>query len=140
MGLQHDSRSRVLRSGDSDDAIRIDRRLSVPTAGIFAAGAIVLSMLWAQDSGAAANESKPGQVSISDFAFHESEVFVTTGSEVTWTNGDGFAHSVVATDGAFHSDSLGTGDSFTTTFDTAGTYTYVCGIHGAMTGTVVVTD
>ncbi|MCE9623242.1 MAG: cupredoxin domain-containing protein [Actinomycetia bacterium] len=117
----------------------IDRRLGVPAAGIFAVGAVVLSVLWAQDSGASATTNTPGTVSMSDFAFHESEVFVTAGSDVTWTNGDGFAHSIVATDGAFHSDSLGTGESFTTTFDTAGTFAYVCGIHGSMTGTVVVT-
>lgn len=118
----------------------VDRRLSVPTAGIFVAGAIVLSMLWAQDSGAAKISNAPGTVTISEFAFHESEVFVTTGSTVTWTNADSPNHSVVATDGSFHSDSLGTGDSFSTTFDTPGTYEYVCGIHGSMHGTVVVTD
>lgn len=117
----------------------VDRRLSVPTAGLFAAGAIVLSMLWAQDSGATATSNAPGSVRISEFAFHESEVFVTTGSTVTWTNADGPNHSVVATDGSFHSNSLSTGESFSTTFDTAGTYTYVCGIHGSMHGTVVVT-
>ncbi len=118
----------------------LDRRLSVPTAGIFVAGAIALSVLWAQDSGAATISNAPGAVTISEFAFHESEVFVTTGSTVTWTNADGPNHSVVATDGSFHSDSLGTGDSFSTTFDTAGTFTYVCGIHVSMHGTVVVTD
>ena len=118
----------------------IGRRLSVPTAGIFGAAAIVLCVLWAQDSGTASSEAQPGEVSISEFAFHESEVFVTAGSEVTWTNADGFAHSVVATDGSFHSDSLDDGESFTTTFDTPGTFAYVCGIHGSMTGTVVVTD
>lgn len=118
----------------------VDRRLSAPTAGIFAAGAIALSVLWAQDSGTSASESKPDQVSISDFAFHESEVFVTAGSEVTWTNEDGFAHSVVATDGSFFSESLDEGESFKTTFDTAGTFAYVCGIHASMTGTVVVSD
>ena len=117
----------------------LDRRLSVPTAGIFAFGAIAMSMLWAQGTTASA-ESSPGNVAISDFAFHESEVFVTVGSEVTWTNGDSFAHSVVATDGSFHSDSLDGGDTFSTTFDTAGTFSYVCGIHASMTGTVVVTD
>ena len=122
--------------GAGDD---INRRVSVPTAGIFGVAAIVLCVLWAQDSGTASKEAQPGQVSISEFAFHESEVFVTTGSELTWTNADGFAHSVVATDGSFHSDSLDTGESFTTTFDTAGTYEYVCGIHTSMTGTIVVT-
>ncbi len=120
----------------------IDRRLSVPTAGILAAGAVVLSVLWSQgtSSTSATTASEPASVTISDFTFVASPITVAAGSEVTWTNADGFAHSVVAEDGTFHSDSLGTGESFSNTFNDAGTFNYVCGIHASMTGTVIVTD
>ena len=120
----------------------LDRRLSVPTAGIFAAGAVALCMLWAQGSSSSSNNTanEPGSVTISDFGFHAPDIAVTSGTTVEWTNADGFDHSVVAEDGSFHSDPLGEGDSFTHTFDTAGTYNYVCGIHSRMHGTVTVTD
>ena len=78
-------------------------------------------------------------VGIADFAFDPPDLTVPAGTEVTWTNGDGVAHSVVADDGAFESDTLDTGATFSTIFDTAGTFTYVCGIHGSMHGTVIVT-
>jgi plastocyanin len=119
----------------------LDRRLSVPSAGIFAAGAIGLCMLWAQGTSSSADAGTgPGDVTISDFGFHDAQVTVASGTTIEWTNADGFDHSVVATDGSFHSDRLGEGESFTHTFDAAGTFEYVCGIHASMTGTVTVTD
>ena len=120
----------------------LDRRLSVPSAGIFAAGAIALCVLWAQDSPdkGVSTATGPGSVTISDFTFASSPITVTAGSTITWTNADGPDHSVVAEDGSFHSNSLATGDTFSNTFDTAGTFNYVCGIHGSMHGIVIVTD
>lgn len=116
------------------------RKVTLPAAGIFVAAAVVMCVLWSQDDNADSATNTPGSVTISDFTFVADSITVTAGSEVTWTNSDSFKHSVVAIDGAFHSDPLGQGESFTTTFDNAGTFNYVCGIHGSMTGTVVVTD
>ena len=118
----------------------LDRRLSVPTAGIFAAGAIVLCMLWAQGSSSSTSSTGAPGVTISDFGFHAADITVTAGTTIEWTNTDGFNHSVVAEDGSFHSDPLGQGDTFSHTFDTVGTFNYICGIHASMTGTVTVTD
>ena len=47
-------------------------------------------------------------------------------------------HSVVADDDSFRSDELGNGSSYEFTFDAAGEYSYVCGIHPEMSGTVIV--
>ena len=77
-------------------------------------------------------------VAIKDFAFSPETVTVKVGSAITWTNGDGFAHSVKSADGSFVSQDLQEGQSFTTTFTAPGTYAYICGIHNFMTGTVVV--
>lgn len=127
----------------------LPKRAALAAAAVFAAGAIVLSVLWSQDSTDTSTDtatddadtnSAAGTVSISGFTFVERETTIAVGSEVTWTNNDGPAHSVVATDGSFSSDRLGTGESFSNTFDTAGTFDYVCGIHASMTGTVIVTD
>jgi plastocyanin len=77
-------------------------------------------------------------VTIQDFAFSPETVTVKVGSAITWTNGDGFAHSVKSADGSFVSQDLQQGQSFSPTFCSAGTFAYVCGIHNSMTGTVVV--
>jgi len=88
---------------------------------------------------AAASTAQQGTpVTIKDFAFSPETVTVKVGSAITWTNGDGFAHSVKSADGSFVSQDLQEGQSFTTTFTAPGTHAYICGIHNSMTGTVVV--
>lgn len=49
---------------------------------------------------------------------------------------DSVSHSVVFAD--FESDLLKKGDRYTHTFDTAGTFTYICGPHHDMKGTIEV--
>ena len=78
-------------------------------------------------------------VGISNFVFGPSPLTVSKGATVTWTNGDGFDHSIVATDLSFHSQNIGQGATFAYTFDKPGDFTYVCGIHPQMTGTITVT-
>jgi plastocyanin len=80
-----------------------------------------------------------GDIQISDFTFGPQSLSVARGNTVTWTNGDGFEHSVVATDLSFQSDAFGQGATYEHTFDTAGEFAYVCGIHPQMNGTITVT-
>ena len=79
-------------------------------------------------------------VEIKDFAFNPAEIRITAGTVVTWTNSDVVAHTATATDprGAFDSGNLNPGQSFSFTFDTAGTYEYFCSYHPFMKGTIVV--
>ena len=77
-------------------------------------------------------------VSIEGFEFSPSSTTVQVGDSVTWSNADATAHTATAGDGSFDTESIGPGESSTITFDTAGTFAYVCSIHPAMTGTVVV--
>jgi plastocyanin len=77
-------------------------------------------------------------ITISGFKFDPDTVTVTIGTTVTWTNQDTTAHTVVADDGSWKSDSLAKGANFSFTFDKAGTYTYICSIHPTMKGTVIV--
>jgi plastocyanin len=60
------------------------------------------------------------------------------GTTVTWTNDDGVNHTVTSDQGAFDSGPLATGQTFSQTFNQAGTFTYHCTIHPSMQGTVVV--
>jgi plastocyanin len=88
------------------------------------------------DSGAA--PATGDKVEIVDFAFKPGDLKVTAGTKVTFTNGDGFAHTATADDDSFDSGQLQKGESFDFTFDKAGTYAYKCDIHNSMTGTIVV--
>ena len=85
-------------------------------------------------------QAEPEQVSISiaNFAFSPKTQTISVGDTITWTNADSTGHSVIADEGAFSSSILSTGESFSFTFDTSGTYTYFCGPHPSMKGTVVV--
>lgn len=78
-------------------------------------------------------------VNISGFAFVPETLTVPAGTTVVWTNEDGAPHIVLDKGGAFQSERLGKGDTFSQEFSEAGTFDYVCGIHGNMTGTIVVT-
>ena len=65
---------------------------------------------------------------------------VKRGTTVTWTNKDDEPHTVVseADPKLWKSPPLDTDDSFSFTFNEAGTYKYFCSVHPRMQGTVVV--
>lgn len=77
-------------------------------------------------------------VSIEDFVYKPAELTVKSGTTVTFTNKDGFAHTVTAKDKSYDSGNLDEGQSFEHTYDEPGTYEYFCAIHNSMTGSVVV--
>ncbi len=78
------------------------------------------------------------EISIVDFNFDPAEMEVPVGTTVRWTNNDSFDHNVKADDGTFESETLGGGDTYEFTFETAGTFSYICGIHPSMQGTITV--
>ena len=78
-------------------------------------------------------------IEITNFAFGPAEATVTVGTEVVWTNNDGFDHSIVFEGNAFDpSPNLAQGDTFRVTFTEPGSYRYLCGIHPEMSATIVV--
>ena len=77
-------------------------------------------------------------VEIKDFAFNPATLTIAAGTTVTWTNNDTTAHTVTAADGSFDSGNLAPGDSFSFTFEDAGTFDYVCSYHPNMQGSVEV--
>lgn len=82
------------------------------------------------------------EVTISNFAFAPVNITVKAGTTVTWTNNDSVRHDV-AMDGGGEgpkSQLLGKGESYSYTFEKAGTYNYLCTPHPYMKGTVTVTD
>ena len=77
--------------------------------------------------------------------FLPSTVIIDVGGTVTWENPDNVPHTVTSgtssngPDGYFDSNLIMVGQSYSNTFDSAGTYTYFCMIHPWMAGTVAVT-
>ena len=76
-------------------------------------------------------------VDIKDFAFSPDTITVTKGTTVTWTNKDSAAHTVKGT--GFISGTLNQGQTYSQTFNEAGTFEYECSIHPGMRGKVIVT-
>ena len=114
----------------------INMRRQALTLAIVVALGLVLAGLTV----AASAQSKPDlmEVSIDNFSFGPTELTVMAGDTVTWTNRDDIPHTVVSTDKVFKSKVLDTGEKFSFTFTTPGTYPYFCSIHPKMTGRVVV--
>lgn len=72
------------------------------------------------------------------FIFAPTEITVAVGDAVTWVHDGRITHTATAEDGSFDSGDLAAGDTFTETFDEAGTYPFFCRFHGSMRGTVTV--
>lgn len=89
---------------------------------------------------AAANEYA---VSIYDFGFDPPLLTIPAGSTVTWTNTGAVQHTTVSFDKGkktWDSDIMDPGATFSFTFDNAGTYNYLCGLHPDMKAVIVVTE
>jgi plastocyanin len=78
------------------------------------------------------------KVEISGFAFNPATVTIKVGETITWTNLDTAAHTIAASDNSWSSGNVAKGASFSHTFETAGSFDYICGIHPSMKGTVIV--
>jgi len=89
--------------------------------------------------GGDAGSSGGKEVAMKDIKFNPASVTVKAGQTVTWTNDDTVGHDVTGDD--FNSGDPGglqNGDTFAHTFDTAGTFDYVCTVHPGMEGSVKV--
>jgi plastocyanin len=106
-------------------------RLALVALGLLVAGMT--------SSASAAPAAATTAVSIQFFTFSPASVTVNAGDSVRWTNLDAAVHSAKATGGSFDTGILAQNASATIAFNTAGTFGYICGVHGAsMSGTIVV--
>ena len=106
--------------------------------GMYVVTALVVAALAA---GALASQGAPAadaEVQIDQYAFLPQRVTVKAGTTVTWSNDDDDSHTVASSSKFFKSKALDTGDKFSFTFTTPGTYDYICSVHPYMTGAVVV--
>src|SRR5215207_5859665 len=105
------------------------------TLAVLVAGGALLSRV-----GLIAAQQDASPVQVVDFAFEPGMLTVPAGATVTWTNAGSRTHTVTADDGSFDSGRLDPGEQFSQTFDQPGTFTYFCGFHPEMQGSVVVTE
>jgi plastocyanin len=88
-----------------------------------------------------AGGSAPGAaVTMVNISFAPGVVTINPGEVVTWTNDDGFAHTVSADDGSWASGIVPGHASFSRAFDAPGVVAYHCAIHATMHGSVLVRD
>ncbi len=77
-------------------------------------------------------------------SFNPKNKTISAGTTLTWVNKDPVNHTVTSgtpgsPDGLFDSGTIGSGGTFTHTFNTSGTFKYYCRIHqDIMTGSITV--
>jgi hypothetical protein len=71
-----------------------------------------------------------------DYFFSAATVTVNVGDTVTWHNTGQAPHTATADDGSFDTGTINTGGSGSHTFNSPGTFSYICTIHPNMKGTV----
>ena len=116
------------------------------TAQILLLACCCLTMLVAARSGhkpAPTAADDAAKVTVSNVKFEPRTLTVKAGTTVTWENKEG-SHTVTSDTGAFESETLSAGQSFSHKFDKAGRYPYYCTFHGSkgghdMAGVIVVT-
>ncbi|MCK9595968.1 plastocyanin/azurin family copper-binding protein [Candidatus Pacearchaeota archaeon] len=78
-------------------------------------------------------------IEISGFSFNPKELIIKTGETVIWTNQDLVSHTITSDSGnELASEKFSRGETYSHTFNTAGTYTYHCAPHPGMEGTIIV--
>jgi quinohemoprotein ethanol dehydrogenase len=80
-----------------------------------------------------------GAVRVQDYSFSPTRVSVPVGTTITWQNMGSVIHTATENGRKFQTGDIPAGESRSVTFDTAGTYTYICDPHPWMIGQVVVT-
>lgn len=96
----------------------------------------------------AATEAPPDGtvITIGDLFFRPSTITLSVGDTVVWRNDGSFPHTTTAgtpgnRTGSWHSGTLSNGETFSTTFEMAGTFQYFCTIHpNDMQATITVTN
>lgn len=85
-----------------------------------------------------AEQSNVIDVEIGDSSFKPETITIKKGTTVRWTQKDSAKHTVTSDDLSFSSELLSKSETWSYTFNEAGTFNYHCAIHPSMKGTVIV--
>src|SRR3954463_12579134 len=83
-----------------------------------------------------ARASASATVTMGDLFFSPASVTIAVGDTVTWHNTGQAPHNATGDGGSFSTPTINHGESASHTFDSAGTFSYICTIHPNMKGTV----
>ena len=86
--------------------------------------------------GTKARKAASASVNAGDFFFSSASVTIAVGDTVTWHNSGQAPHNATGNNGTFSTGTIEPGSSASHTFNSAGTFSYICTIHPNMTGTV----
>ena len=89
-------------------------------------------------AGASTATGTTASVSVKNFAFSPARLVVSKGATVTWAFQDSTQHNVTANNSAFKSTDQASGGTYAFTFNSTGSYDYICSIHPYMKGNVTV--
>jgi plastocyanin len=133
---------------------------ALAAAALLAAGLTGCSSSASSDSTAAStsagSEADGTVITLSQLMFKPATTEIKVGTKVTWTNDESISHTITSgeptgidagtslrsgekPDGMFDEQLAKQGDSFSFTYEKAGTYPYYCDIHNGMNAEVVVT-
>jgi plastocyanin len=84
------------------------------------------------------SDATRASVEIRDFDFFPRELTVKAGTAITWVNRDAVPHDATDEAGGWGTGTLNQGESTTLTFDSPGSYWYLCTIHPNMKATLTV--
>ena len=116
------------------------RRAALAAAAVAVALALAVLGSPAAAQHAADHAAAPVDVSIGFDRVSPVRLDVVAGETVMWTNDSVRTHTVTADDESFDSGRLGTGDTFTRSFDATGEIAYHCSLHPVIQGVVAVHD
>lgn len=137
-------------TGDTEEG-RSDEPTPSPSAsdGLSASASATAGSSPSASSSASSSSPAPAEPQtiakdVADNSFPDGTFTIRAGDTVVWTHRGSNLHSVTSP-GSFDSHPncppvcMLAGQTFSHTFDTAGTFEYVCKIHASMTGTITVT-
>lgn len=92
-----------------------------------------------EDIGGNTGTPQTHNVEISGFAFNPSTLTIKKGDTVIWTNKDSVSHTVtIDSENELASGLISNGQTYSHTFNTAGTYNYHCTPHPYMEAKIIV--
>jgi amicyanin len=101
--------------------------------------AVVLISGCSQNQPPSQQGNQTNAVTIKGFSFNPSTLTVAVGTTVTWTNEDSVSHTVTSDSGSeLSSPNIPSGQTYSHTFNSTGTFDYHCSIHTSMKGKIVV--
>jgi plastocyanin len=92
----------------------------------------------AQDDQPAVNIIEPSPTDILNWGYDNTNLSVSAGQTVTWTNAGAQQHTVTADDTSLDSGLIDPGNTFSFEFDNPGIFTYHCTPHPWMKATITV--